>query len=329
MHVSSECAPTPSLTMSTTPCPSRPSALVKDNTASASSRPAKRVRWNSDADSIVHIEGNKPMHILYLYSGDPDRPDGIPDQLRKRGCMVTSRDLLAGCDLRDDTVWCKIEKGVRTIFDFVLMTPPCVSFCPSRGQGPGPRALRSLEEVYGIKTPVPPFTSAETDCLKEGNYHSVQCLKLGVICTEEGVGFALECPSVVFDRQVSLLQFREAKVLDDIPGVADVATDQCPFGALSRKPTNFKFYTKGRPDLWKTTLGQKCEHAAQLWTWKDASGNEWKSWSPHQKLAGRKSADGKWATSAAETYPILLNTALVNLMMDSGIVSRKQSAATI
>jgi hypothetical protein len=268
------------------------------------------------------------MHILYLYCGDPARADGVPELLRKRGCMVTARDLIGGCNLLDDTAWCKIDKGIRTIFDFVLMSPPCVSFAHARGKGFGPRALRSREELYGLKTPSPPFTVAESDAVKHGNYHSAQCLKLGRACFDEGVGFAIECPEVIYEDQVSMLQFREAAALDECAGVVDISTDQCPFGSETRKPTSFKVFTNGRIQSWKAILGQRCGHEPQLRTTRDASGNEWKTWRPHPKLIGQHTTDGKWATAAAAAYPGRLNAALVLLMLESGVVTRKSLETT-
>jgi hypothetical protein len=327
MHVNSNTLPPTGLATETVPPLARPSAFAKGKGPPPSIRTpstpaAKRVRWDLDANSVTPILGYKSMHILYLYCGDPSRADGIPEQLRKRGCMVTARDLVGGCNLLDDTEWCKIDKGVRTIYDFVLMSPPCVTFAHSRGKGSGPRALRSRSEVYGMKSPVPPFTSLETEAVKHGNYHSVQCLKLGLTCIEVRVGFAIECPEVVYDDQVSMLQFREATLLDGCAGVVDVTTDQCPFGSETKKPTNFKVYTNGKIQSWKSVLGQHCNHPPQLWVSLDSSGNEWKTWRPHQKLIGRHTPDGKWATAAAAAYPTRLNTALVLLMLESGVASR-------
>jgi hypothetical protein len=300
---------------------SRQSALSKHT---GTSSPAKRVQWDMESNSIENIPGYTRLHILYLYCGDPHRSNGVPELLRARGCMITARDILGGCDLLNDTEWCKIEKGVRTMYDFVLMSPPCVTFAPSRGKGPGPRVLRSHDEIYGMKSLSPPLTSLETAAIKNGNFHNAQCLKLGAICHREGVGFAIECPAIMFDYQVSMLHFREAKILDAMSGVENVIGDQCMLGSKTKKPTNYKVYTNGDIKVWRHTLEKTCDHADQLWTWSDASGNEWKSWSPHPKLVGVHTPDGKWATTAAATYPELLNKALVNLMLGSGSADRRQ-----
>jgi hypothetical protein len=258
------------------------------------------------------------MHVLYLYSGDHRRPDGLPHFLKKLGCMTTSMDLKNGHDLLDDAAWLRIRAGIRNIFDFVIMSPLCGSFSPARGQGAGPRALRSQDELFGLKNPQPPFTVSEKATIKDGNYHVNQVIDAGTLCAEVGVGFAIECPAIIFKSQVSMLQFPSAKKLDTIPGVINLVTDQCPFGAESRKPTNFKVKVNRKEELWRTTLAAQCDHVSQNWDWQDPKGNSWKSWSPHPPLIGRKREDGSWATSKAENYPTKLNATLAFLISKSG-----------
>jgi hypothetical protein len=268
-------------------------------------------------------KGSTPsmMHILYLYAGDPGRPGGIPDILRKKGHMITAMDLKGGQDLIDDALWCKIHSGIGRVYDFVLMSPPCGSFSHARGQGCGPRILRSRTEVLGIKNLSPAPTVAESDMLKTGNYHNTQCLKTAIICRTRSVGFAIECPAIVWDDQVSMLMLPHAKELDKLTDIADIKGDQCMHGADSTKPTNFKVYTKGCIDDWRIALELHCNHPATLHPMSDTRGNVWKAWRSHPKLVGMKAPDGTWLTSGAETYPALLNETLVDLMLKSGIAT--------
>jgi hypothetical protein len=260
------------------------------------------------------------LKIIYLYCGEEDRRDGIPAFLRALGHEVIARDRKSGTDLEDDSEWEKLTTLVETWADFVLMTPPCSTFTPSRRHRPGPRILRSKDEPYGLKHPEPAFTQSEINELKIGTYHAIRVCKLAKVAITRGCGFAIEYPSIIFPGQASLCQLEEAKALDESALVFDWDTHQCPYGGDSQKPTTLKVYTNGDRKLWLDS-SLWCEHK-ERWQCPADSEIDW-TWCRHLPLTGRRVAGKRWATSKAENYPEAFNRKLVELIVSSGKANRK------
>jgi hypothetical protein len=260
------------------------------------------------------------LKIIYLYCGQADRRDGLPNILRALGHEVVAMDKKSGTDLEDDSEWEKLNTLVVQWADFVLMTPPCSTFSPSRRHRPGPRILRTGGEPYGLKHPDPVFTAAETNELKIGTYHAIQVCKLALVAVANGCGFAIEYPSIVFPDQASLCLLEEAKALDELPQVFDWNTHQCPFGGDSQKPTTIKAYTNGDRQLW-LDASLWCKHE-ERWQRPSGSDSDW-TWCKHLPITGRRTAGQQWATSSTENYPEAFNRKLAELIISSGKANRK------
>ena len=136
----------------------------------------------SEADApLPRATPSRRGTVLYLYSGPPGREDGLAAELANRGLGCTEIDKLVGddCDLLEEALWTRLETDLRAgRFQFVVMSPPCVSFALSRGVGPGPRVLRTPSEPYGIRALQPPPTEAEATPLREGSWQGVQTFEL-------------------------------------------------------------------------------------------------------------------------------------------------------
>jgi hypothetical protein len=261
------------------------------------------------------------LNIAYIYCGDADKPNGIPDRLRKKGHHVFTADRRNGVNLEDDSEWAKVMAFIEFEADFTILSPPCGTFSHSRTHQPGPRVLRTRSEPYGIRNPDKPFTGGEKKQLQMGTVHAIKSCLAARAAAAVGGGFALEYPAVIFDDQASLSLLSEAKDLDKICGVFDWTTDQCPFGAETTKPTTFKAKTNGSRELW-TAAARKCTHVESWMNIQDNRGNWTWQLRKHAPLIAMKSASGQWATAAAETYPQELDDMLIEFIIDSGKAQR-------
>jgi hypothetical protein len=175
-------------------------------------------------------------------------------------------------------------------------------------------------EPYGISKPEPAFSQKDKDVLRESNYHTLKTLAAAKHAHDCGVAFAVERPDRIYDDQVSMCDLQEYKDLAALPGVREVVTDQCMFGALSKKPTVFLVFTLSDPASW-LKLPRLCDHPMRPWAWTDLAGKRHESFGSHLPLVGRKNGH-LWATSAAETYPPDLNKALADCIMTVGKARR-------
>jgi hypothetical protein len=275
----------------------------------------KRVKLTPRTEVIE--KPNAKLKILYLYSGKSDRPDGVIMLLRNLGHEATGLDLQNGDDLLDDTSWSRALAELGN-YDFVVLTPPCGAFSPSRNHQPGPRPLRSQLEPYGLKSPLPPFTAAEKLALRVSNIHNVKSWIFYKAALALGLGTAFEAPTVLQPDQPSSFQFREAIAVAGIQGVRDYDLHQCMFGAETTKPTTFRIRTNGSIAVVQLALTGKCNHSPSWHKFVSPSGETKWQHSCHPPLVQRRLGN-KWATSRSETYPSLLNEALVKIIVDSGI----------
>ena len=196
------------------------------------------------SSSVARPSSFKKLKVAYTFCGDENISRGIPALLRNLGHTVMTADRRNGIDLDDDSEWANIMEFIKTA-DFILLSPPCGTFSPSRRHHPGPKALRSSSEPYGLKAPPVPFTSAEKLQLQLGTMNAIKSCLAARGAVASRCGFALEYPSLIFDGQASLCQLQEALDLDKIQGVFDWSTDQCRYGPESRKPTTFKVFSNG------------------------------------------------------------------------------------
>ena len=218
------------------------------------------------------------------------------------GCV--SYDLCLGpeFDISDELVWERLLKEIQSgRYAFLFSSFPCKSAAiprhnPDRGPGPGP--LRSVDKPWGL----PNLKPTDKELVRIGNLCATRSAAASrALLDSGGVGFAFEQPSPV-DGLPSLLHLPPLDMQD--VGAQDVHFHQCPFGAPSIKPTCIR-YCGGSFSLLSSF---KCNHKMQRW--KDSNSKYY--WAPHQKLAGRKLDDGRWATEVSQEYPDDLNKELAS-----------------
>ena len=242
--------------------------------------------------------------------------------LEAYGINCVSYDKVLGddWDLADDLVWTALLAKIRQgLYKFVFSSLPCKSAAisrhrPDRGPGPGPLRATDKRGLWGL----PNLQPADKELVRLGNLHVT---RTGIACREVmaagGWGFGVEQPAPV-DGLPSLLHL-EPLQLEDL-GAVDVIFHQCPFGADSVKPTCIR-YVGGSFDQ----LAQhQCTHPKVTWT-DERTGESYEA--PHQRLAGRKLPNGKWATESAQHYSDLLNETLASCIA-AGVWGRKGDPAS-
>ena len=224
------------------------------------------------------------------------------------------------CDLSSDHAW---EHWLRRLkeFDFVLLEPVCASFSPARRHSltsadSGPRPLRNSSHPYGLKTPTPPFTTAELEQLKSGNHFGQRSLLFARAARALGIPSAIESPEIVFDDQASIFLFTEAKMLRAMDA-REFSLDQCMFGAESTKPTTFLVTAPIPSDevyLPWASLTRRCDHRRLPWYT-----------SAHPPLLGKRGS--QFRSGASQVYPPALNKALAQAIWDTMAQNHASRAA--
>ena len=114
--------------------------------------------------------GNRPR-ALHLYSG-PQRANDLAHQLATLGWAVCSVDLEQPhpTDLRDRMIQEHIVNDVlNSKYDYIHLGTPCNTYSALREIPPGPRPLRTSDEIMGISEGL---TQKEKEDVKEGNLHT-------------------------------------------------------------------------------------------------------------------------------------------------------------
>ena len=214
-------------------------------------------------------------------------------------------------DLVGDSLWVKILSDISSgVYDFVWIGTPCNTFSVARELPPGPRPLRSLDQIRGL--PKHLLTPKEIIQLDQGNFFALKSAQAASLCLKSNVGFAVENPEP-FSKSVSLFLLPEFVELASQPAVKSVDFDQCMFGAETKKPTRVLY---AHADFSK--LHRRCCHPSRWWEFQDFHGNWRRIHAPHPPLAGRRRESGDYATKQAAAYPGALNHAIVKTIIERG-----------
>ena len=109
---------------------------------------------------------------------------------------------------------------------------------------PGPPPLVSGPDRYGFKTNSP----ADKERVKLHNLISVRVAKILDILTDRLIPWIFEAPAC-HENQVSVVHLDEYVLLLAKPGVKHKKGVQCPFGALSSKPTSWLYFMVDLEDM--------------------------------------------------------------------------------
>ena len=248
----------------------------------------------------------QPRRVLHLFSGPGERPDGIAALLRLEGWECDDVDKVNSGPHQDIAdaigwaVWLRYIRGGH--YSLVLLGTPCETFSHARGYGPGPRPLRSVEEIYGLKDRTP----GEREQLRLANLLVMRTVEAAYAAEETGAAWIIENPRP-WQGAPSLWLYPEVAQLIKATGAHWIEFDQCCYGAKATKPTRLVY--SSRIDL--SHFACRCAHPATRWN--DAEGREY--WAPHERLVGRKTSEGKWATNELKAYPRMLNEEFVKTII--------------
>ena len=271
------------------------------------------------------------MQFLYLFSG-PDVPESVGHAVEELGGAMDCYDITIdkGHDLCDDALWSKILAQLRQgKYQGGIASPPCSSFSACRrqdpGEPPGPAALRSDSPpgIYGLKDAPPEkkeYIRVGTLCAFRAASMVEELLQLSP-AAEVPMPVCIETPERR-DGQPSVFKLPEVIVLDKDSRVAITRGVQCPYGALSPKPSEMLGTLAFRDWV------RECPHPDKAWVvpWSGA-----RHWQPHPPLRGkqraipaaewcktmlrRRSPGGPWLTQGSENYPPEFNKYLAKQLV--------------
>ena len=246
--------------------------------------------WTHDEASL----GERPR-CLHLFAG-PQRKGDLADCLKKFGWATCSVDILQlhRTDLLDDQTRRAILEDIREgYFDAVFLGTPCETYSALRKERPGPRPLRSKEEITGLSSGLSP---EEKKKLKEGNQHTEFSCQVMRACYDYGIPFTLENPEPI--RDVSLWLMPNVREVANLRGVRHADFDQCMMGCETTKPTRLLYHLISHSNL----NNLRCDHPKRTWT--DSEGKSYEA--PHERVKHRfkRTEDGRkeFASKALGNY---------------------------
>ncbi len=239
--------------------------------------------------------GERPR-CLHLFSG-PEREGDLADSLMKLGWAVCSVDIHQPhkTDLLDVHVREAILEDIANgMYDHVMLGTPCETYSNLRKEPPGPRPLRSKEEIAGLSSGL---SDSEKKQLKEGNEHTRFSGRAMEKCIEVGVSFTMENPEPIYEVSIWIMPEIE-KILNQ-RGVYTVDFDQCRFGCESTKPTRLMHHKVSHAAF----DSMRCNHEKK--TFQDSKGKVYYAAHERVKHRFRISSDGKkkeYASKALGNY---------------------------
>ena len=197
-------------------------------------------------------------------------------------------------NLLDDSAWSFWrDRIIAGVYAGVFTSPPCGTASRAREHRPGPPLLRSVEHVEGL----PNLPADLKQQVREANILADRCFEAMELAASLGICCATEQPLEQLNRP-SLFQLPRARALTCRKHFYRADGDQCPFGAISAKPTTFLYANVDFAPFAQS----RCNHRPAWHAWRDTCGACRYTWAPHAPLFGRK-VNGQWATALAADYP--------------------------
>eukprot|EP00435_Cladocopium_sp_Y103_P022468 s2001_g5.t1 len=216
----------------------------------------------------MHSSGD-PRHkpwALVLFSGKSPEGD-LQRALCALGWRVCAVDTVAPrpTDLLCDATWESIRTDlVDGKFKGLWIATPCETFSPLRERPPGPRVLRTVEQIMGL--PRDTLTAAEQKQLKESNILIQRTASAAGAQTTAGNPWGIENPDHGEEKPSLWMVPAIAKLVEE-KADSDVRFDQCRTGLATTKPT--RLVSKGL-NL-EMLQGLRCNHPKQKQTRADGS----------------------------------------------------------
>ena len=250
-------------------------------------------------------------HILVLFSGPKERPDGLMVFLRRLGFSVTPVDNDpkngGGKDddiLRDAVYENLLRLAQRGRFFAIFAAPPCSTFSVARlirsTQSPdgGPPPIRTRLAIRGLPK-VPPQHRRE---LTKANAIVARTSAILHAAAESGSEFIIENPAdrgdpsneelFVDHEHAPIWLMPEIINLEKKWSCRKVTFPQCAFGARVLKHTTL-MYTPALDKSLADFDNLKCTSTAPL-----------------ERAGGSRNADGTWNSAATAAYPAEMNLAI-------------------
>ena len=303
---------------------------MNDNGSQASNDPhwalMQKLLEDQDRSTLGH-----GMRFLYLFSG-PEVAGSVKHAIEELGGTMDCYDIRIdkSHDLCNDALWSQISAELRRgKFQGGIASPPCGTFSMCRrqdpGEAPGPVALRSegTPGIYG---------------LKDAPVEKKEAIRIGTLCAfrafsmveellalspagEVPMPAAIETPARR-EGVPSVFKLPEAKSLAEDKRIGIVLGVQCPYGAVTPKPSEM-LGTCGFQNWIK-----ECPHPAQAWVVPWSGKQHWQS---HPPLRGKQWAipkaewnksmlrwsrpGGPWLTQETENYPPAFNAFLAQTLV--------------
>ena len=115
-----------------------------------------------------------------------------------------------------------VEAGM---YDHIMLGAPCETCSRLRREPPGPRPLRSAEEITGLSSGL---NELEKKQLKEGKEHTSFSSAVMLKACKVGTPFTMENPEPTYE--VSIWLMPDIEKVQKMKGVANVNLDQCRYG---------------------------------------------------------------------------------------------------
>ena len=274
-----------------------------------------------------HGPASLSRHVLVLFSGPKDRPDGLMTFLRRLGFTVSALDNDpkngGGTDddiLRDPVYEKLLRDAQRGEYFAIFAAPPCSTFSVARlirstqSEDGGPPLVRSRTEIRGV-TGIPAKHRRE---LQNANTIITRTTSILGAAADSGAEFIIENPAdrgdpsdetlFIHSDHGPLWLYPEIMSLEKTWHCRKCTFPQCAFGAQVLKYTTL-MYTPGMDK----TLGDfnrlKCEHSSHA-----------------EKAGGSRRADGTWNSADKAAYPADLNLALAQSI---AVVAGTQKSMTL
>ncbi len=259
--------------------------------------------------------------VLLLCAGPDMRESSLLNLLRKAGVDGENWDLANGpqYDIADDANWDPLLARVRAKeFAAAFASPPCTTASRLRNRPGGPPPLRGITgpDRYGLKG----LTVPNKELVRLHNLILVRVAEVLQIMVDHESPWVFETPALR-DGEVSVLRLDEYQNLMSNSAVEHVIGVQCPFGAISTKPTSWVSHRVSMSDM-----PQECQHAKRPWfndrtgtavvaSHRPTAGTD--TYSLTQKVA---SATGvfvspNFVSASLAAYPDLLNRFLVSKLI--------------
>ena len=161
-------------------------------------------------------------------------------------------------------------------YDALWLATPCETFGPLRGQGPGPRPVRSVQHIAGL--PKKDLSPAEQKQVRESNILISRTAAAIGVHMNKRKPWGMENPKHPDDKP-SLWQVPSIEAISKKAGVNHVDFDQCRVGLETRKPTRILHQGIDLSEL----AGLECNHPPVEQT--DSKGKKYMA--PHPSPAGR------------------------------------------